>query len=359
MLLYVIVALLSYVFLNRSKVAKTKKGKIILILSSFMLLFFVSAFRVNVGTDYLSYKEWFNSISEPSFGYVNFCFNNLIYIIKLFTNNSQYFFAATSFLILSIIYMVNIDEKKDYDMSLFLFIALGFYFSTFNGIRQWIAVALFMWAYKFAIKKDLKKYVILILVASLFHITALLLLPFYFVFNFKIKDKIKLIIVAIFLFVFKFLSFESIIAFLLENFAITFYYRYISSGVDLSQGVGSPFPILLSGGMLLYYIIFKSKFLKNMSNEMYEQNKHLCFIITIFAIINTVNNLFSRFALYFIPMLITLLPDSYAIFDKKWTRIMKVLIIVVGIAFMIINTTLKNSNNPLPYNSIFGMFGNI
>ena len=216
-----------------------------------------------------------------------------------------------------------------------------------------------MWAYKFAIKKNLKRYVLLVLLASLFHITALLLLPFYFIFNFRIEDKTKLIVITIFLLVFKFLNFESIVAFLLEKFAITFYYRYISSGVDLSQGVGSPFPILLSGGMLLYYIIFKSKFLKNMSNEMYEQNKHLCFIITLFAIINTVNNLFSRFALYFIPMIITVLPDSYVIFNKKWTQIIKTLIIIVGIAFMIVNTTLKNSNSPLPYNCIFGMLGNI
>ncbi len=358
MLVYIIVAILSYIFLNCSKKFKNKTRNL-LIFASFLILFLVSALRVNVGTDYLSYRDWFEDISMPSFGYVNFLFNNLIYIIKLFTDNSQIFFAVTSFLILAMVYIANVNNNKEYDMSLFLFVTLGFYFSTFNGIRQWIAISLFMVAYHFAIKKDFKNYALLIIIASLFHVTAILLLPFYLLVNTKLSDKTKFITIVIVIFLFKILNLESIMIFLLKEFATTYYWRYILSGVDLSQGVGSPFPILLSGGMFLYYVIFKNQFVNKIGSDKYEQNKYLCFIITVFAIINTVNNLFSRFALYFIPMITTILPDFYAIFDKKWTRVIKVLIIIGGIVFMIVNTTLKNSNNPLPYNSIFGMFGNI
>lgn len=356
MFLYVIITLLSYLFLNLSRKAKTRKQKAIFIILSFALVFFVSAFRVNVGTDYKSYEEWFNNITAPTLGYTNFMFNNLIYIIKLFTNNSQVFFVISSFLILSIVYIAIIKEQKEYDLALFLFIALGFYFSTFNGVRQWIAVAIFMFAYRFAINKNFKIYAALVLLASLFHISAILLLPVYFLFNIRISDKIKLIIIAVSLIVFKFLNFESIIAFFLQNFAIEFYWRYISSGVDLSVGVGSPFPILLCGSMLLYYIVFKNNFTNNMPKDEYEKNKHLSFILTFFAIINTTNNLFSRFATYFIPMVVLVLPDFYRIFNDKWIKIMRIIIVIGGIAFLIINTTLKNSNNPLPYNSIFEIF---
>ena len=356
MLLYLIVAILTYIILFYSKKIDNKR---ILIIISFLLLFLVSALRVNVGTDYLSYKEWFDNTHGPSLEYANFLFNNLIFLIKIFTNNSQVFFAVTSFIILSLVYYTNVKNNKEYDMSLYLFVTLGFYFSTFNGIRQWISIALFMLAYNYSIKKDYKKYFLLIIIASLFHVSALLLIPFYFIFNVKFTDKIKMYIIGSCLIFFKIFNIQVIIEFLLKHFAITYYWRYISSGVDLTKGVGSPFSIILAGGMFIYYILFKKYFIEKMDIEKYEQNKHLCFIIIIFAILNTVNNLFSRFALYFIPLIITLLPDFYVIYDKKWQKYIKILIIIVGLIFLTVNTLLKNSNGPLPYNSIFGYIGNI
>lgn len=355
MLLYVIVALVCYFSLNFSKKTKNSNKRWFLIITSFLMMFLVSALRVNVGTDYKSYCEWFGDVSSIRLKYENFGFNSLIVFIKLFTNNPQWLFVVTSLLILVFIYIAVFKEQEEYDISVFLFIVLGFYFSTFNGVRQWIAGAIFMYAYQFAVKKNLKLYALLILIASLFHITAVLLLPFYFVFNFKISDKVKMWLVAASLVFFKFFNFNSIISAFLKFVSINFYWRYISSGADLSKGVGSAFPILISGCMLLYYIIFKDVFLKRMPQEKYENRKNLSFILTIFSIINTVNNLFSRFAMYFIPMLVFLLPDTYAICNKKWKKRFKILIIVGGLVFMVINTLLKNSNNPLPYNCIFDM----
>jgi len=52
MLVYVIVALLSYFLLLLSKKTNDSKKKNILITISFLIVFLVSALRVNVGTDY-------------------------------------------------------------------------------------------------------------------------------------------------------------------------------------------------------------------------------------------------------------------------------------------------------------------
>ena len=62
MLIYVILALLNYYLLMLSKKTKDKKKKTILISISFLTVFLVSALRVNVGTDYQSYVNWFNEI---------------------------------------------------------------------------------------------------------------------------------------------------------------------------------------------------------------------------------------------------------------------------------------------------------
>lgn len=353
MLLYVMVALICYILLVFSKKTDNNKIKCFLIICSFLILFFVSAIRVNVGTDYKSYYNWFNEVPSFSLRYENFGFNNLIMIIKLFTNNPQWLFVTTSFFILFFVYISVIKEQSSYDISIFLFIALGYYFSTFNGVRQWMASSVFILAYHFAKQKKIVIYILLVIFASLFHKTAILLLPFYIVFQLKINDKIKILLVILSLIIFKFCNFNSLIAIFLKKFSINYYWRYISSGADLTKGVGSIFPVLISGCMLLYYIVFKSLFLERMEKEKYEKRKSLCFILTIFSIINTVNNLFSRFAMYFVPMIILVLPDALIIYNKKYKKLFTILVIIGGLTFMIVNTLLKNSNNPLPYNSIF------
>jgi len=255
---------------------------------------------------------------------------------------------------LLLIYLHSIKEHEDYDMILFLFIVLGFYFSTFNGIRQWIAIAVFMYSFKYIKQKELLKYLICIIVASLFHITAILLLPAYFLFKLNIKDKYKIIIIGLTFVVFKVINFNNLIALIFKKFAFSFYVRYFVSGVDLTQSVGSFLPILLSFGMFMFYVLFEKNLTPKISLEKYEYNKTLCFYIVLFAITNTVNNLFSRFSYYFIPFIMYLLPDFFTIFSRKYKKLMKCIVIVCGIIFMVINTFLKNSNNPLPYVSIFG-----
>jgi len=316
-------------------------------------VFLVSALRVNVGTDYKSYVNWFNEINTFSFGYTNFLFNNIIYLVKLFTNNPQWLFVITSVIILGLIYLHSIKEHEDYDMILFLFIVLGFYFSTFNGIRQWIAIAVFIYSFKYIKEKQFFKYLICIIISSLFHITAILLIPVYFLFEINIKDKYKIMIIGLSFIIFKLVNFNNVIAFILKKFAFSFYVRYFQSGVDLTQSVGSFLPILLSCGMFGFYLLFENKLKEKLGNAKYEFNKLFCFYIVIFSITNTINNLFSRFSYYFIPFIMFLLPDFFVIFNERYKKIMKLIVIIFGIIFMVINTVLKNSNNPLPYLSVF------
>lgn len=66
-------------------------------------------------------------------------------------------------------------------ISSFVFVALGSYTFFFNGARQGIACAICALAVGPLLKRDLRRFVILVVVAALFHKTALVLLPFYFV----------------------------------------------------------------------------------------------------------------------------------------------------------------------------------
>ncbi len=354
MLIYLIAIILSILLLFLSKKTNNTNLKRICIALSFLSIFVVSALRYNVGSDYLTYEKWFNKINSLSFKYADFAFVNLIFFIKLFTNNSQFLFVVTSFIILFFIFVSAFRYKDDYDLIIFLFLSLGFYFSTFNGIRQWIAASIFMYSFKYIEEKKFIKYAILVFCSSLFHMSALLLIPCYFIFSHNYKDKTKIILLSILIVFSKVVNPYQLLAVIFKIFLPLYYQRYVVGNFSINQNHGTFMPVLLNGGMLVYYYIFKSRFLKIYSVQKYEKKKNMAFILTIFAILNTINYIFSRIsAIYFIPMIIFLIPDVYKIFGVKIQKVIKLIIIVVGLLYITINTTVKNSNDVLPYKTIF------
>jgi hypothetical protein len=166
-------ALLLSKFLN-----KTFKFLAVLLLLAF------SAFRENVGVDYSSYLSYFNSFRD---GNVPFDFEPLnMLIIKIITllnfPNESIFAIYSCITILSISYFIK-KSSINYELSLFIFFTLGiFYFSTFNGIRQWVAISIILISFiKYAEDKKRLSFLLYIL-ATMFHFSAVIfiLLPLFF-----------------------------------------------------------------------------------------------------------------------------------------------------------------------------------
>lgn len=69
--------------------------------------------------------------------------------------------------------------SSNYVMSLFLFITSAEYFSwMFNGMRQFLAVAIIMFAFPLLLKKEYFKFFIVVILASTIHMTAIIMIPF-------------------------------------------------------------------------------------------------------------------------------------------------------------------------------------
>lgn len=90
---------------------------------------------------------------------------------------------------------------EDYLLSVFIFITFGFYLFYFNGLRQGLAMALVALATPYLIDKKFLKYLFIVIVASFFHKTALIMILFYFFIHLKIKFELK----ALFIFLGSFL----------------------------------------------------------------------------------------------------------------------------------------------------------
>ena len=62
---------------------------------------------------------------------------------------------------------------------------------TLNAVRQGVAISLVFFASTFILKADKVKYILMIIIAGLFHISALLLLPVYFLGRFVGGNSVK------------------------------------------------------------------------------------------------------------------------------------------------------------------------
>lgn len=142
----------------------------------------VSGVRWHVGVDYMSYLN--NYLSVQNFGHSIFNKESGFEYITLFFAklglHYTVYFTFLAFLQIYFIYRAFQYQRFLYPI-LGLFIVFGpFYLEWMNGIRQVIAASMFVYSIRFIIEKKLFKYLITILLASLFHQSVLILIPVYF-----------------------------------------------------------------------------------------------------------------------------------------------------------------------------------
>lgn len=177
-------------------ISKKFKIKTPLICLIFIQLVMFSGLRgLNVGTDTISYLKIFNNVS-PNFQVIRIfnytvepLFALLNGIIGWFNGSYQSLLIFSSFIINFLIFKSIVIHSSDKFLSLFLYVGLYQYYQSFNGIRQYIAVAIVLFSYKYVKKRQLSKFAICILSATSFHITAVVFIPFYFFYNKNLRLK--------------------------------------------------------------------------------------------------------------------------------------------------------------------------
>lgn len=278
----------------------------------------------SIGTDVLVYgNQWFQNAvkyqSDPSLylrwatsssiGYFYALFN---YIVARFTNNPHWFYFWYSFAENIVIYWA-IRRNKDIispfqGWLVYLFL---FYNSTLNVLRNWMALAIVLWGFKYIRERKLIKYLITAYVAYLFHNSAYIALVPYFVNIFLQKsenDNQKLLViqlkklVIVFFTVITVILFSQIVNFLaLIGVVNTRYQEY----TQLSNGGGFLVHlIVLSLPVIVLYMI-QHKLKGNKNFELFEM---YAFIMMILGVLNRQYTYLSRITLYFDVYLILSIP---------------------------------------------------
>ena len=178
----------------------------IITISSYVLIFIltvISGFRYNVGRDFLNYEHMYldpnnfrNLFTEPIWSYISLLFHNI-------GLSSTAWFCFTSFII-NFFFISGIRKlSKNFYLSVAFYIAMPHLFlESFNIVRQFVAMSIiFRYSYLF-FQKKYWKFIIVVLVASCFHKSAILVINLFFISLLKIPN-LFLVLITLFCFVFR------------------------------------------------------------------------------------------------------------------------------------------------------------
>ena len=192
LILMAIVMVLAYPLIER----KPSVGKkLCYVIVTFAAMYLISIFRYGLGNDYYSYIYIFRNIQDSSglaifnLGYEP-AFTVITKLISLFTSNINVLYAIYALLILVPTAYAIFRYSENIWMSTMMFISLTFFYCSLSFIRQSIAFAVILCAYKYVKERDHFKVLLFIFIACLFHSTVIVMIPIYLIAAFVKPTKI-------------------------------------------------------------------------------------------------------------------------------------------------------------------------
>ena len=366
MLLYTAVAIVTIVlaYFVENKPAVTAYGTTrrqalsgACLVAIFVILFALSALRMDVGNDYKTYavtchEAWVNGyvVTEPGF-------NLLVKILYTLAGWENYllvfavFAFATIFLYMKIAY----EQSGSFALTFFLFMTLGMYFRTFNTVRYYFVLAVAVYSLRYVVNKQYIRFVLLICAAAFFHKSVLVVIPIYLVALYVCRKWHYIVLGAaglVFL-----LAKEPVM-----KIALILYPSYENTSYINQTGIISGWIANASGIMRcmlvlgLCLLFYKDAIKEHIADRMY-------FNLNIFAVMLYVFGVYlpllSRFTYYLMVPQILLVPNVIArITDEKKKKTVTAIVIGIGIVYFILfmRGAYDEGLRILPYRSwIFGI----
>lgn len=221
----------------------------------FLLLWLLAVFKgLTVGTDASMYYQFFKSenyeIFEPGISFIYNIANKY---------NNYILFSFIVYLIFLFFISKGIEKNcPNYLISILFFILTYVYLTSFNQVRQLIAVSLIFCFINFLLsKKDRYKFVVIILIALLFHRSAIFLFLLFLVpkSKFNIKYIIPFFILTIILY---FISdFKDFVGKFIINFSGFYAEKYEVNtkhffSVNKEKGIVELMPVIFQMGILVF-----------------------------------------------------------------------------------------------------------
>ena len=326
----------------------------ICLLAIFLILFALSACRLNVGNDYAKYVEFMHLVNCDSYVPTEIGFNLLVKLIYGLSGYENYLLVFTVYAFVTVlVFLLAIYEQSDeFPLSFFLFMTLGYYFQTFSTVRYYLALAIALYSMKFVLRKQWGRFLALVLLGSAFHKSLLVVIPLYFLASRRWK-KWQLGLAALFCTTFLFLQdfYLKIVVFLYPTYEDTEYLEGGTSYINILRCAA----VLIFAGVVLWM-----QKRQNRVNAVEDDRFRFYFYLNLGALVLYVFCSFlpiiSRIGYYltvsqilFLPMLLQQIPD------KKWRRLFRVGIILAAVLYFAMYLSKAGNDGVLilPYRTFF------
>lgn len=340
----VVTVLLGLLVDNRCKkqtgmVTRQQILNVLSLVSVFLILFALSACRLNVGNDYAKYVEFMHLVNCDAFVPTEAGFNwivRVLYGISGFENFLLVFAFFSFFTVL--IFMAAIYRQADsFGFSFFLFMALGYYFQSFNTVRYYLALALALYAIPYVLKKQWGRFIVLMLLGATLHKSLLVVIPLYFLASIPWK-KWQLAVAALFCSTFFFLQdfYLKVVIFLYPTYEDT---EYLEGGTSLIN-------IVRCLAVLALALLCYRKSVKESARNRFYFYCNLGALVmyvccSFLPIISRIGYYLTITHIFFLPSLVA------GISNPKWKRIVKAGVIGAGILYFGVFILMKAGNDGL------------
>lgn len=314
------------------------------IVLSCALIVVLSGTRVGVGVDYYSYENIFHAISTGSSTFVEPGFALLNAVVAIFTDNAQWIFFVTSLITIVLLYVFMARYSKNLAFSVFLLFGLCLIFFSFNTMRQFLAIGIAMLAFGPLLKRKLFRYMSIIVIASFFHTTALIMAPLYFLLSIR-YTKLRVVAMAAGATVLYLMTPTVIELFLL------LYPQHADNEVLLSGAQFSEVfiltPVIL---LLLIRKLIKNRMMTYTNTDRIYIN--IVFLILFFHLAFVWVPGMDRVNLYLDTMLLVAIPYIFHKMPAVGSKSLIMLSIIYFSTYAFISTYVNDSHHVLPYDSV-------
>lgn len=286
MIIYFIALILTLVLVIFCNSTENKTNKKILMIASVLPFFIILALRDDVGIDtWLNYRPTFENVAlyGDRFDVLPFLlkkyeigFSILVMILAKISTNSVILFSFCSFEIILFTFMAIYEQSKNKILSILLFFLSGSLLLSMNGMRNYMALAIVLYALKYIDERKLFKYICFILLASLLHKSVLIFLLLYPLYNFKISKNFVIISIAL----------SIPLTFFIDDIAYIFlqwtsYLNYFNSVKSVVNPLYSM--TIINAVILMIFLINYDKYCKDNKYNLYLKLQLISLIICIFS----------------------------------------------------------------------------
>ena len=317
---------------------------------AFLPLFFLSAVRYGIGTDYFyTYVPNFYRILYGERAYSEYGFYLFNKLIQLFTNDPQWLFVITSFIFVFFFVRTVIHCSVSAEFSVIVLFCTMIYFWSLNNVRQAVAVVFVFAAFPHLLKRHTVRYLIYTAVAFVFHITAIGMIIPYIIIHVKYIRR-YFIYVAVLITVL--LPVMSDIAVHLMSFTK---YSYYFNGIFNTGGIEFIRIGLNLGVFVVSYMILHNTVQKSMYAYALEVMQFFAFWVIAISYFIGIPEMLVRIMNYFQIYQVLLIPYCAKMTNGIERRVVVQVTYIIFFGAYNTGLLLKGDHEVIPYKWIFGV----